>query len=48
MNKQHEDLEKKGVKTYISKTMFGRKAKKAMSKWSKEEAKEQEMERKMK
>lgn len=46
MNKRHEELEKKGVKEYIGKTMFGKKAKKALKKWTKEEAKEQKMEKK--
>jgi len=46
MNKQHENLEKKGVKAFIGKTMFGKKAKKALKKWTKEEKKEQAKESK--
>lgn len=46
MNKRHEELEKKGVTAFIAKTMYGKKAKKALKKWTKEEAKEQEMEKK--
>lgn len=45
MNKQHEELEKKGVKSLINQTFYGKKkpkGKKLLKKWQKEENDEQE------